>query len=60
MIKSYGGYGILVERAIGNGLDQGSFACVLKSDYSDFQLFIEEPAFDPIQHLFNKSHHLYK
>jgi hypothetical protein len=32
----------------------------LQSDYGYFEFFIEEPAFDPIKYLLNKSKHLYK
>jgi hypothetical protein len=57
VVESDGGDGIFVEGAVGDGLDEGSFACVLQSDYCDFEFLVEKLALDPIENLIEKSEH---
>lgn len=49
--------GVLVEGAVGDGLDQRGLACVLQSDDGDLELFAEEGALDPVQNLIDKAQH---
>ena len=57
VVESYGGDGVLIEGAIGDGLDEGGLAGILQSDDGDLELFAEEGALDPIQDLIEKAQH---
>lgn len=58
VIKSDGRYGVFIEGAISDGLDERGFACILQSDNGYFEFFAEELALDPVEYFINKSHHL--
>ena len=58
VIKTDGRDGVFIVYAIGDCFDEGCFACVLQSDYGDFQLFVEEFAFDPVEYFVKEAQHL--
>ena len=57
VVESNGGNGVLIEGAVGDGLDECGLAGVLQSDDGDLELLAEEGALDPIQDLIDKAQH---
>lgn len=57
VVESYGGDGVFVEGAVGDGLDQRGLARVLQSHDGDLELLAEEGALDPVQNLIEKAQH---
>jgi hypothetical protein len=58
MVEPDGRNSIFVEGAISDSLDQGGFSCILKSDYCDFEFFVEELSLNPVKYFIKKSNHL--
>ena len=58
MVKSDGGNGIFVIDSVGDGFNEGGFSCVLESHDCDFEFFVEESAFDPVNDFIEESQHV--